>query len=140
MSTKNIFQFIAALLLVYVLIKCSVFHNPGKFDHGVVAFSFNIVYSYLPLLSFLISCYVLFMPRVRTVTLRLLLFFLFYVFPARRVVMDNDSDNGLYFMKSYFYDWNFCSNDFRLEYLIAFVIATIIFVRFIISRRNFSKE
>ncbi len=140
MSTKNIFQLIAGILLVYVLAKCSVFYNPGKFDHGVVAFSFDIVYSYLPLLSFLISCYVLAMPRVRTVTLRLLLFFLFYIFPARRVVMDNDNDNGLYFMKSYFYDWNFFSNDFRLEYLIGLVIATIIFVRFIIRRRNFSKE
>ena len=133
MSIKRRFFLISIGIFVYCLIKLSLFYVPGKFG-GSLAFLIELLYYFVPLLAFLTSCFVLFYPLIKHIEIRVLLFFLFYFFPAKSVIMNNSESNGLFFLDTYFDFWKFNSLNFRLEYLIMLVVASSFFIVFLFQQ------
>ncbi len=134
MNVKRNFGLIAAGILLYCLAKLGLCYEPGKFGHSVPAFLVELLYGYVPMLLLLLSCYVLFYAPIKRTEVRVLLFILFYFFPARRVVMGDNDRSGILSLQAYFDYWTYASMDFRLEYLVLFVIASLFFIVFLIKQ------
>ena len=135
---KNVLYLFLIITLTYYAVKINLYiDKKGDFLVDFLLFMLYMIIYYIPTLAFLLSIFFLYYYAEDRPWKGVMLFLLFYIFPALYVISNiiyiNSAEKLI--LDSYFVFWEYnSSEDFRLEYLIMLVVASSFFIVFLFQQ------